>query len=208
MNIPFTAGDQLLAADLSNLGLNGGLYAADAGSTDAYAITTASPALTAYSTGLKITFKANTVNTGTATLNVNGLGAKTIVSAVNTTLTTGDIAAGQICTVIYDGTNFVLQNGVSKGYADSDKYISSSASTTTAIPTGANWAMVQGSFSSAHSSNYYTWIVSANFTPSTMATATPTNSIESVSATATWSGGNLVITSSGTINSVIVAFYR
>lgn len=85
------------------------IYAADAGANDTYAITL-TPAPTAYVTGMTLRFKANTGNTGTATLNVNGLGAKTIVKGVSTTLDTGDIAASQISTVIYDGTNFVLQS--------------------------------------------------------------------------------------------------
>ena len=87
-------------------------YAADAGSNDTYAITL-SPAPTAYAAGQTFRFKANTVNTGAATINVNSLGAKTIVKGVNTTLADGDIAAGQFCTLIYDGTNFVLQNPTS-----------------------------------------------------------------------------------------------
>lgn len=84
-------------------------YAADAQASDTYVITLA-PALLAYSAGLEITFKANTANTGAATLNVNGLGAKTIVKAVSTALANNDILAGMFCKVIYDGTNFVLQN--------------------------------------------------------------------------------------------------
>lgn len=84
-------------------------YAADAGSNDTYVITL-SPAPTSYTTGMVIYFKANTINTGTATINVNGLGAKTIVKGVSTTLSDGDIAAGQYCTLIYNGTNMVLQN--------------------------------------------------------------------------------------------------
>jgi hypothetical protein len=59
-------------------------------------------------------FKANTINTGAATLNVNSLGAKTIVKYVNTTLENGDIAAGMFCSLIYDGTNFVLQNPIAR----------------------------------------------------------------------------------------------
>jgi hypothetical protein len=82
-------------------------YAADAGSTDDYVITP-SPAITAYSTGQIITFKANTANTGAATLNVNSLGAKTIKKNYNVDLATGDIVANQIIQVIYDGTNFQL----------------------------------------------------------------------------------------------------
>jgi len=84
-------------------------YAADAGANDTYVITL-SPVPTSYTDGMVVYFKANTVNTGAATLNVNSLGAKTIVKGVNTTLANGDIAAGQFVTVIYDGTNFVLQN--------------------------------------------------------------------------------------------------
>lgn len=87
-------------------------YAADAGANDTYVITL-SPAPAAYAVGQTFRFKANTANTGAATLNVNGLGAITIVKGVSTTLADGDIAANQINTVIYNGTNFVLQSPVS-----------------------------------------------------------------------------------------------
>lgn len=83
-------------------------YAADAGSTDAYAITI-TPAITAYATGQVFVFKANTANTGAATLTVSGLTAKTIKKSATLDLATGDIVAGQIVTVIYDGTNMQLQ---------------------------------------------------------------------------------------------------
>lgn len=82
-------------------------YAADAGSTDAYAVTLA-PAPTAYFTGMVVKFKANTLNTGAATLNVNSLGAKDIKKNYNTALETGDILANQLVAVIYDGTNFQM----------------------------------------------------------------------------------------------------
>lgn len=87
------------------------LYAADAGSNDTYVITL-SPVPTSYTTGMVVRFKANTINTGAATLNVNSLGAKTIKKGVSTTLSNGDILAGQFCTVIYDGTDFILQSPV------------------------------------------------------------------------------------------------
>lgn len=86
-------------------------YAVDAQASDTYVITLA-PALTAYIEGQKIIFKANTANTGAATININELGAKTIVKRVNTTLANGDILAGMICDLIYNGTNFVLLNPV------------------------------------------------------------------------------------------------
>ena len=48
------------------------VYATATGAVNTYAITL-TPAPTAYATGQKFTFKANLANTGTATLNVNGL---------------------------------------------------------------------------------------------------------------------------------------
>jgi len=89
-----------LASDLHD-------YAADAGSTDTYAITV-TPALTAYVTGQVFTFKANTLNTGACTLNVSGLGAKSIVKSYNLALETGDIKANQLVMVQYDGTNMQM----------------------------------------------------------------------------------------------------
>lgn len=87
------------------------LYAADAGSTDAYAVTL-SPAPTAYTTGMVVNFKANTANTGAATLNVNSLGAITILKNHDTALADNDIEVGQLVTVIYDGTNFQMQSQI------------------------------------------------------------------------------------------------
>jgi len=83
------------------------IYAADAGSTDSYAITL-TPAPSAYAVGQVFRFKANTANTGAASLNVNGLGAVTIKKSFNSDLSTGDILANQFIEVIYDGTNFQL----------------------------------------------------------------------------------------------------
>lgn len=82
-------------------------YAADAEASDAYAITL-SPAVTAYAAGQSFLFKANTANTGAATLNVSALGAKTIKKNTDQDLATGDIEAGSIVEVVYDGTNFQM----------------------------------------------------------------------------------------------------
>ena len=87
-------------------------YAADAGSTDSYAATL-SPVPAAYVTGAQYRFKANTANTGAATINFNGLGAKTIVKVaggMSTALATNDIRAGQWVDVVYDGTNMQMQS--------------------------------------------------------------------------------------------------
>lgn len=87
-------------------------YAADAGASDAYAITL-SPAPTAYYAGMVVVFKANTANTGACTLNVNALGAKDIKKYGSSGLAdpaTNDILASQVYVVVYDGTRFILVN--------------------------------------------------------------------------------------------------
>lgn len=104
--------------------------ALDSGANDAYAITL-TPALASYITGQVLWFKANTANTGAATLNVDGLGAKAIkkvAGGVTTVLADNDIRAGQYVCVVYDGTNFQMLsasgnadaggdvNGVAAGY--------------------------------------------------------------------------------------------
>lgn len=87
-------------------------YCADAGSSDDYACSL-SPAITAYVTGACYTFKANTSNTGAATLNLNSIGSKTlkkVTSGVTTDLSTNDIRVGQLVNVCYDGTNMQMQS--------------------------------------------------------------------------------------------------
>lgn len=71
------------------------------GSSNAY-VASPSPALTAYTDGLTVTFIANHATSGAATLNVSGLGAKSFVKADGSTaLTTGDITSGMIVNAQY-----------------------------------------------------------------------------------------------------------
>ncbi|MBW2606148.1 MAG: hypothetical protein JRD05_00785 [Deltaproteobacteria bacterium] len=91
--------------------LDGTRYAADAEASDTYVITL-SPTPTAYYDGMVIVFMANTANTGACTVNVNGLGAKSIKKLHDTDPATGDIESGQIVTAIYDGTNFQMQSQI------------------------------------------------------------------------------------------------
>ncbi|MEK7112866.1 MAG: right-handed parallel beta-helix repeat-containing protein, partial [Patescibacteria group bacterium] len=87
-------------------------YGADAGSNDTYAITT-KPVTRAYAIGQKFLFRANTANTGAATLNVDGLGAITIKKKSATDLANNDILAGQLVEVAYnaaDTTNVTLDS--------------------------------------------------------------------------------------------------
>jgi hypothetical protein len=85
-------------------------YGQDAGTPNAYSITL-NATIPEYVAGQQFTFQAINANTGSATLNVNNLGAKLIKlyrGGSLTTLASGDILAGQIVTVVYDGTQFIM----------------------------------------------------------------------------------------------------
>lgn len=82
-------------------------YAVAAGSGNAYEVTLV-PALGAYVQGMAIAFKANHTNTGSATININSLGVKTMKKNYDQNLAAGDIKSGQIVVGHYDGTNFQI----------------------------------------------------------------------------------------------------
>lgn len=85
------------------------IYAEDGGASDAYAASLPN-APSGYTSGMVVHFKANTANSAGATLNVNGLGAKNILTKEGSTIRTGTIMANDIVSVIYDGTSFRLLN--------------------------------------------------------------------------------------------------
>lgn len=86
---------------------------------------TASPAITTLIEGLTIRFKNTTANTGAVTLNVNGLGAKAVRKNGGVNLSTGNLKAGGIYTVCYDGASFILQGeGGAEGNVTPDKVLS------------------------------------------------------------------------------------
>lgn len=81
-------------------------YSADTGAADAYVLTPA-PAITAYAAGQCFGFFAANANTGASTVNINGLGTKAIQLA-GAALTAGDITAGYLVWIMYDGTQFQM----------------------------------------------------------------------------------------------------
>jgi hypothetical protein len=62
----------------------------------------------AYAAGQRYAFVVAANNTGAATLAVNGLGVKSIRRPDGSTLAAGDLVAGTLVAVTYDGTNFRL----------------------------------------------------------------------------------------------------
>lgn len=86
------------------------LTGTDAGAADAYVITPTT-ALVAYTPSLFVLVRPVNANTGACTINISGLGAKSIKTALGANPSAGDIAANQPILLTYDGTNFVLLAG-------------------------------------------------------------------------------------------------
>lgn len=82
-----------------------------AGTADAIAATF-SPAFTAYAPKMRFRFTAGAANTIAApTVNVDGLGPKTVKKLNGVALAVGDIAGvGHVCDCVYNGTDVILLN--------------------------------------------------------------------------------------------------
>ena len=108
-------------------------YAADSGAANAYVVTL-SPVPAALVAGLEVCFKAANANTGASTLNLNGLGAKNIYKLNGSTaLASGDIGAGQIVTVVYDGSYWQMQSAPANSTQSGAKTDLSNLASPTAI---------------------------------------------------------------------------
>lgn len=83
-------------------------YVLDTASSDSYTISF-TPAITSYTDGMIVFFKANTINTGACSLNINGLGAIALKSLHDHTPEDGYIEANEIVMVIYDGISGTFQ---------------------------------------------------------------------------------------------------
>lgn len=81
------------------------IYVVDSGAANAY-VATVSPAWTAYAAGKHLFVKIANANTGAATINVSGLGVKSIKTQAGADPGSGVLATGGIYHLMYDGTNF------------------------------------------------------------------------------------------------------
>ena len=93
-----------LNIDLTNIDILLGAITT-AGGTTAYTLTTGL-SLAAYVSGQSFLIKINATNTGAATLNVDGLGAKTLTRFGAIALNGGELVSGRIYRVTYNGTQF------------------------------------------------------------------------------------------------------
>lgn len=124
-------------------------YAVDQGAANTYVVAL-TPALTAHIEGFPIHFKAANANTGASTLTVNGLPAKPITMPDGSALTGGLIKVGQIVTVIFTGTSYMIISATSMSPFPTGTVVYSCL--TTPIPSGflkANGAAINRSTYSA-----------------------------------------------------------
>ena len=160
---------------------------------------TATPTATSYQAGATYSFIAANTNTGATTISIDGLVAKSITKNGSVALTAGDIQAGKMMLIEYDGTVFQLMNNIVYGSALTNATINSLTSpltvanggtgaatfTTNAVLLGNNTAAFQtvapGTAGNLLTSNGTTWTSVAPAAP------TPTNiNVQTFTAFGTW----------------------
>lgn len=98
--------DTTAAQARSTLGVSREWGGTSGGSANAQTLTP-SPAITSYQTGYEISFVAGYTNSGSMTVNISGLGVKNVKTKSGANPVSGDITAGRVYTLVYDGTNLV-----------------------------------------------------------------------------------------------------
>lgn len=88
----------------------------DGGAADVYTLAPAT-ALASYSARMLALFCPTAGNTGPATLNISGLGARPVVLESGAALGAGDLSAGRYVLAVYDGARFRLTS-VPQNYID------------------------------------------------------------------------------------------
>lgn len=88
------------------------------------------PTLTSYVSGMSVWLTPANNNTTAATLNLNGLGTKPVVSSANVALSSGDLTAGTRYLLSYDGTSFRIIGSASSGAPSSAEYVTISTNGT------------------------------------------------------------------------------
>lgn len=94
---------------------------------------TAAVSMAAYATGQRFCFVVGTTNSSATTLNINSIGAKTIKRDSVKDIVAGDLVAGSVADVFYDGTYFQLVNAYRQTFPCFSAYRSG---TTQTVATG------------------------------------------------------------------------
>jgi hypothetical protein len=135
-------------------------YAVDTGAANAYAVTL-SPAPTSYTDGMAVCVKIANASTGGSTINVNGLGAKTILDSLGNAITAGGLKANTPYTLRYNGTNFIVQGKGGGGNATAAQLLSGATATvdsgpiTGTMPNNGAVAITPGTANKAIAAGYH-----------------------------------------------------
>ena len=97
-----------LQAKAAEMGIVGGYGVATQPTANAYAVTI-NPGPAELVPGMRVSVRVEDENTGSASLNINGLGTRPIRKPNGKTLTSGNLKAGGVYTLVYDGQAFILQ---------------------------------------------------------------------------------------------------
>lgn len=111
-------------APISSVQENSYNFSSDTGAANAFAVAL-SPAITGYTDGLPIVFRAAHATTATVpTITINGLPAKNIINSDGSPLVPGQISAGALVDLIYNLTNdnFELQNNQQQPIGDNQTW--------------------------------------------------------------------------------------
>jgi len=117
-------------------------YIATAGGTTAYTATLV-PAITAYADGMEFDLKINATNTGSSTINFNGLGALTFKKNTSQNVAAGDLVANDIVKIVVQGsgtTALILSTTSPYNFLTTkgDIPVASAANTLARLPVGAD----------------------------------------------------------------------
>jgi len=137
----------------------------------------ATPTLGGYAAGAQYSFIAQNTNTAAVTIDIDTLGVKSITKFGTTPLAAGDIQAGALTLIEYDGTQFQLLNVTNNNF----KYISEPTTISATASTGTiNYDVATQSIV------YYTTAATANWTMNFRALSSATlNSLMAIGQTIT-----------------------
>ena len=123
-SVATTSANGLMSSEDKILLANREGYGTTAGTGTAYTVTV-SPGPASLVDGLGLAVKIHLQNTGSATININGLGARTIRKSNGNALAAGNLRQNAIYTLRYNGTDFILQGeGGEYGNATSSEVLS------------------------------------------------------------------------------------
>lgn len=175
--------------------------ATSGGAANAYTLTSPSGhAFTTYITGMMVCFRANHDNTAAATLNVDGLGAKSLRKYGSTNVVAGDIETDNLIFAIYDGVNFQVLNNVANnnvqafsalsGVADRYPYFDGPGS----LALGTITALARSLLDDASASAMRTTLELASGATTTVGSLATQNTVNNND----WSGTDLAVGNGGT----------